>query len=443
MSLRAGFAKVDITPPLGVPYLAFEPRQAPFERVHDPLFARALVIDNGVAGERVAIVSADALGFSRDVLGPGRDFVEDTRSRIAAHTGISPDRILIAATHAHSTPQTTHIAPAEESPALVNWVQTLAGLLVQSVLRAAADVQPARLAAGSGLAPGIAWNRRIVGDDGRLYRLPSRPANAVKEPRDDRVPILLVRRAHDCGILCNFCCHPVTVQAQPAVSADYPGVACRVVEEGLAPAVCMFLQGAAGDVNPVRHTSGFEDVEVYGLTLGREVLRVVATLLSSRGPEVPADLRVERRLLTLPSRVSADAPALRAEWEWKLSVERRQGIAWGPTRDALRLLDLGGAPVPCELQVLRLGRAVIAAVPGELFCEFGLRLRAEAEAGGATLLVAGYSNGYVGYLPSRAAYDEGGYETSFGPWTRVAAGAAETVTEALSAMIGDMLGSRG
>ena len=104
-SLQCGFAKIDITPPLAMPYLSFHPRQTPFEGVHDRLFARALVVEAPAHAARpkatVAIVSADALGFSRSVLGPGRDFIAEVRAKISDRTGIPAQKVLIAASHAH------------------------------------------------------------------------------------------------------------------------------------------------------------------------------------------------------------------------------------------------------------------------------------------------------------------------------------------------------
>src|SRR6266487_1328641 len=103
--LTVGTGKIDITPPLAIPYLSYYPRQTPFEGIHDRLYARAMVFDSG--GEPVAIISADSLGYSRDVLGPGRDFVAEARERVERLAGVPAERVMLATTHAHSTPQTT------------------------------------------------------------------------------------------------------------------------------------------------------------------------------------------------------------------------------------------------------------------------------------------------------------------------------------------------
>ncbi len=94
--------------------------------------------------------------------------------------------------------------------------------------------------------------------------------------------------------------------------------------------------------------------------------------------------------------------------------------------EPLRLCELGTGPVPLEVQALRLGDALLVSAEGELFCEFGLEIIAASPA--PLTLIAGYTNGYQGYFPTRAAWAEGGYEPSVGPWTRVDESGGERLT---------------
>jgi neutral ceramidase len=472
-TLLAGFAKVDITPPLDIPYLSYYPRQTPFGGVHDRLFARALAVERlegvepaapgrpegpGVApaatgaptaaqGTRAAILAIDSLGISRGVLGPGRDVIADIRQRIASLTGIPAAAILIAASHAHSTPQTTDIAPlAVAAPGATAWLERLIDQLAGAVATAWAARRPARLHGATGLAPGIAWNRRILTRDGRLVRLPHRPPDdqVVKEPRDDRVPVLLVadattppgHSAHWRGAVIGFTCHPTTVQVQPLVSADYPGLACALVERELGAAACLFLQGACGDVGPVRATTDFQDVDVYGRALGGEALRQLALLEARDLPPMSAALAVagetvvvDRRPIPDPIALAREAAALQVKiQEAPDEATRHQAIAaYRRVAEPLQLARLGEGPVHLEVQAIRLGEALIVACEGELFVELGRRIAGTSPAG--VTFVTAYSNGYEGYLPTLAAWDEGGYEVSLGPWTRVDRTGGETVTE--------------
>lgn len=433
-NLWIGFGRVDITPPLAIPYLSHFPRQTPFEGVHDPLFARAMVADNGTT--RLAIVAVDALGLSRDILGPGRDFIAETRARIAARSGIPAEQVLLAASHAHSTPQTTHIARLLDFPEAGPWLETLMDQLAEAATLAAQRLRPVRLTGSIGQAAGIAWSRRIVGEDGKLYRLPQRPDRVRRETRDEQVPVLLVEGSKDGrvwrGVVCNFTCHPTTVQVQPLISGDYPAYACALVERELPAEACLFLQGAAGDVNPLRHTTTFDDVQTYGQILGTEVLKQAPRLSAAGASPMSTILRCGRRVIALPVRPLPDREPyarllMSAEERLRGSVEastlQQARNELRTAREALRLIDLGTEDIPCEVQVLRLGEALIVAFPGELFCQFGLELKAVSPA--PVTMIAAYANGYVGYLPSRDDYDLGGYETALGPWTRVAPGATE------------------
>lgn len=436
--LLIGFGRVDITPPLAIPYLSYLPRQTPFAGIHDRLFARAMVADDGL--NRLAVVAADAIGFSANVLGPGRDFVAETRARIAERAGVPLDHVLIAASHAHSTPQTTHIARLLDFPEAPRWLEQLMDQIAEAVTLARDRLRPARLKGAVGRAEGVAWNRRIVGEDGKLYRLPHRPERVRSEIRDEQVPVLLAEGQDTDqpwrGVLCNFACHPTTVQVQPLVSGDYPGYACSLVERELPAEACLFLQGAAGDVNPRRHTSGFEDVRIYGQILGAEVLKQAAQLSAPEPLAMSSTLRAARRVLRLPVRSLPDPKpyrALLASAKERLAVQpegpavRQAEADLRQAREALRLIELGDSDITCEAQALRIGDTLIVAVPGELFCRFGLALKADSPA--PVTMIAAYANGYVGYLAGREDYDLGGYETDMGPWTRLAPGATEQLID--------------
>lgn len=431
-SLRIGSARVDITPPLSIPYLSFYPRQEPFKDVHDRLHARALVADNGRA--RLAIISVDSLGISRDVLGPKRDFLAEFRRKIEQRTGVPAAHVMLAATHAHSTPQTTHITRLLDCKEAGPWLEMFMEQLAAAVMLAASRLSPATLRSGVGEARGIAWCRRIIGKDGKVYRLPNRPPDdqVVSEPRDDRVGVIAAQGEGWRGALMNFTCHPTTVQAQPVMSADYPGVACELVERAMEGVPCLFLQGAAGNVNPVRHTTSFDDVTVYGQTLAREAIKVL-----SNAKPMSDTLAVASETLMLPTRT--DLPpreetfreferTKKAIADTKTDADRKKAIAafrgWNEKK---RLLDLGTDPVPCELQVMRLGDAIIAANPGELFCDYGLEIKSRSPA--PLTFVSAYTNGYIGYLPVPEAWKQGGYEPSQGPWTRCGPDAGRTVTD--------------
>src|SRR3954470_20650780 len=93
--LQAGSAKTDITPPLSIPYLGYEPRHAFFQDVHDPLYARAVALDDGA--KQIILIATDALGYSNAILGPARNFTAEVRQRIQARTGVPAANLMITA----------------------------------------------------------------------------------------------------------------------------------------------------------------------------------------------------------------------------------------------------------------------------------------------------------------------------------------------------------
>jgi hypothetical protein len=405
--LLVGAATVDITPPLHVPYLGFDPRQGTFEGVHDPLLARAAVFSCGA--DHAAILSADALGLTTDLLGPGRDFIAEVRGRAAESTGLHPDAILVAATHAHSTPETYGITRLWEREDCCAWIGRLAAQLAAAVVLAWQDRQPARLRHASVALEGMSVNRRD-------------PAG----PRDTELAVVAAER-DGVGPVClvNFACHPVTMQVQPLVSADFPGAAMGRLERELGPgATCLFLQGAAGDTNPVLGDSReWQDVEAYGLMVAGAALQGVGAARLTEPDPAPTVAASSGRL-TVQAR---EAPGLR-EAEGALAQADASQVA--AARETLRLARFGREPIEAELQVLRLGQVAIAAFPGELFAALGLRLKAGSPA--ERTLVATCANGCLGYLAPREEWAKGGYEVGLGAWCRVGEEGVEAIVEGAS-----------
>lgn len=424
--LLAGAAAVDITPPLTIPHLGFYPqRQGEFAGVHDPLLARALVLSHG--RQQVAILSVDAIGLTRDLLGPGRDFVAELRQRACAGLPLQPEAVLVAATHAHSVPETYGITRLWETPAYRDWAEGWCSQLARAIRLAWDERQPARLLVGEARLDGLGRNRRAHLD-----------AAGEAHPVDTRVIVLRCARGEAGDILlANAACHPVTVQVQPLVSADFPGVACRRVDTAFGgSARCIFLQGAAGDLDPVRGcTRDWADVADYGRRLGDAIIEAGLAARPVRLGALP--LAAASACLHVRPRPVPAAAAVEAEWQ-ENEARLRDLPAAAPARAALaqraaeldevrRLLAFGQDPIPVEVQALRLGAAALVGLPGEIFCALGEDLRRRSP--GAPTLVAELANGCVGYLVPRAGWASGGYETGLGAWCRVAAGESERIVD--------------
>lgn len=414
--LLAGVAKREVTPPLWIPYLtsSAEGTCAPFSGVQDSLFARALVLDDGA--QPLALLAVDAIGYDNFVLGPGRDFTSEVRRRVAAKTGVPPEAVMVSTTHAHSTPETIGLTNFRDLKGTRDWLEQHLDALVSVVVDAWQRRVPARARFGKTAVAGIARNRHIVLKSGGLNAhgpLPDPNDIALPAPVDEELSVLcleqLTGKPH--AVVLNFTAHPVVTMLLPPVSADYPGAACAEVEQVLRGAVCLFTQGAAGNINTFNVTTSHADAEAIGRKLGAAAVAQI-TALQARPPLAHPRLRCMSDRICLEPRV---CPPL---------AEVEELARTNPTpqnRRTLRLAQkLAEGPIEAGIQAMALGPVTWISLPGEPFVETGLVLKA-----GGAAFVLGYTNGWIGYLPLRRTYDEGGYEVGLGAWSRVAPGSAE------------------
>lgn len=453
--LQVGTWRMEVTPPLKIPYLGYIPRHALFQDVHDPLHARSMVVSDGE--RQVAILTVDAIGFHHGILGPGQHFRDKLGAAVADRTGIASHQLMLAASHAHSTPETLDIRPLYQVPGALEWLDRLIVQLADVVATAQSRLQPARLKFGTVQVSGIATNRRQLLANGCLYQ-PSRgapPAPLVRPGLVDEAAGVLLAEYEDgsCAVLTNYTCHAVSVQAQPLVSADYPGVTCALVESA-APGCrhCLFTQGADGDINPLRggQHADFGDVERYGQILGGAVLQQIARLRAPETPSMPPVLDAAWTQAALPIRDLPDPEPYRqtlaeAEAAAERATDNEERTAHlqraRTAREALRAIEPGTDPFTVPVQVLRLGDVALVGCPGELFVALGLEIKQQAAAPAA--LIVGYANDYAGYLSTPTAFVEGGYETNLGPWCRIApAGGRMVVDAALELVNGLWCGHR-
>jgi Neutral/alkaline non-lysosomal ceramidase, N-terminal len=415
-TLRAGAATIDITPPIGVRMDGYGARRQPCRGAHDPLFARALVLEQGDL--RCATVSCDLLGMHPYV-------TLEVRHLAAKRSRISPDGLVLCATHSHA-------GPAGLRGGMFSRLdQALAGTLAQRVCAAidgaASALQPATLKLGRATIDTVSMNRRHP--DG---------------PIDPDLLVLLVDgESSPIATALNFACHATVLSGENLMlSTEFPGAACRLLQQQTgAPA--LYLQGACANINPVWTKQDFDSVERAGQIVGGTALRIVAEL-RALGPGqrahnirwdeftekpvpgriVQPHLRATRREIDIPVRdfladeeYAARIESLETEATElpEASDERRNVIAqrtrfqnerWAATW-AGRRPEQGAQKT--EIQALSLGDDLaLLALPGEFFVETADAIRHGSAV--EDLLVACYANDYIGYVVPPAAYDEGGYE---------------------------------
>ncbi|MEX2160145.1 MAG: neutral/alkaline non-lysosomal ceramidase N-terminal domain-containing protein [Dehalococcoidia bacterium] len=436
MTLRAGFAAENITPPVGTMLEGYTANTEPSRGVHDDLFARAIVLDDGAT--QVAVVSCDLIGVDRRLVAAARE-------RASATTGIPSEHILIAAIHTHQGP--AGLRRGGDEPLMDVTARKIAG----AITAAHASRREAVLKIGTTTVDSVLQNRRH----------PDWPVDALltvlllDDPDPQRPPI---------ATLINYSCHPTVLYSDNHFfSADYPGHAVRTVEQLFPGAGAMFLNGACGNVNPVWIKQTHEEAERVGRIVGAAAARLVGELRPLGVGQVVHNIRWDEhlehpvrsgelidnvRLRAASRRIELPVKSFLPDAEYETTLRELDARANATTEReehrsvmaqlsrlrterivAQRMAAREGTMVHPELQAIALAPGVaLLALPGEFFVETVALIREGA--GLRHLPVACYANNYIGYVVPAPAYAEGGYE----PGVTLLAPEAESicVREALS-----------
>jgi hypothetical protein len=287
------------------------------------------------------------------------------------------------------------------------------------ISEAKADMQPARMKMGLGQCD-IGVNRRERAPDGRIV-LGTNPEGPVD--RTVGVCRIETQKGKPLAALVSFAAHPVGQDVQiRRISADYVGCTRRVVQE-MTGVPCLFWQGAAGNVNIVSAETDYAAACSSGTRLGREAARVWEVAKPIRTDPV----RTVSRTIDLPpyrclSKDHADEKVREAEGSLRAArkdPKSTPGLVDWLEKDVRKQKDLRESwtnparvppPVKAELQAFRIGDLAWACVPGELFNEIGTEIKQHSPF--PYTFVVTYANDWIGYLPTRQAFEEGGYEVS-------------------------------
>ena len=378
---RAGVAKADLEPPLGLPMAGYGVRYAKGKL--DPIEARVLALSDG--NRTVALVTLD-LCYTFDP--PVMDEI-----RTAARGSV--DEVIFHASHTHSGP-TYSMAP-EAAKQVVRRV-------ANAITAAAKALQPARIGAGWGQVY-LGFNRRYLRPDGSLmmfWRNETKVSTSFAV--DPTVGVIRVDRSDGTplAVLVHYACHPVVLGPDNLdYSADYPSEMRRYVEQELSGGVtAFFLQGAPGDINPYHDkTPLIADAAAVmketGGKLGAEAVRVARNITT----RVPADPLIQTK-----------TAIVQAANRW--NVSKLSGVLKDRYRiEGTRAQRLLATDMRMPVTTLVLNRELaFVGMPGEPFVEFQMQLRVKSPVPSSFLL--GYTNGYFAYFPTIAAAVRGGYGAS-------------------------------
>lgn len=359
---RAGAATAVITPKTSMLMAGYAARKEPSEGTEQPLFAKALVLEDR-AGSRVVIITLDLIGVSARLR-------EAVTQQLADKYQLRPHAVLMNASH-------THCGPAYSGSDASEYFDFLVNSLVDVASRAIKNLQAAVLHYSAARA-GFAMNRRTPTATG--FKNHPNPEGVV----DHSVPVLSVLDSTGKlrTAMFGYACHNTTMGFRKWLG-DYAGYAQQYFEGDHPGVTAHFLMGCGGDQNPYPR-SQLEYAQRHGRSLATAVEAALETNQTTR---------LHQQALHGPLQFAYDTVSL-------------------------DYTDPERKPCAYPVQLVQFGKDLtIVALSSETVVDYSLRLKSElATTSGPAIWIAGYSNVMEGYIPSRRVLLEGGYEAESRPW---------------------------
>lgn len=446
---RAGAFAADITPqqfPLNMPG-GFSANLA--ESAHDPLHARALVLDDGKT--TLAMVVVDNLGVSPQL-------IVEAKQLASEKTGIPVEKILISSTHTHSAPSS---GGGKDGSPEAAYRQRLLDGLVEAIVKAHETRRPASAGAASHPLPEEVFNRRWHLKPGKMtpnpfgkmdeVRMnPGTDPDTIDRPAGPTDPDFLVLSIQDekrqqIALYASYALHYVGATPPKQVSADYFGEFSRLMPSRLrgdGTMVAMLANGASGDINNIPFTvtrpprETFEQVRIVAQKAADAAWfahRQIAT--HDKQPKLGmVERKVELRYRR-PSDEDIAAARKVLGTTVKEEIDALPRLAQHYAAGVLAAAERAEETISVPVQAIRVGDLAICGLPFEVLVEIGLELREKSPFG--ETMVIGLANGRHGYLPNPKQHALGGYETWMGTNT-VAVDSSEILTRHLLEMLAEL-----
>jgi len=393
--LRAGIAKIDITPEKPVRMSGYSGRKELSEGVHDPLSARVVVFEN--RGKRLVLVSSDLIGFYGTY--------EYFQKAISDEFNLEQSELFLSSIHTHSAPTPT-LDKERVHPNNVEYTEGLKPKLIKAIREALDSMSPVQIGAGIGYSP-VGMNRRKTTPDGPVtlgcnpYGPTDKEVLVMKLAKPDGTPI---------GALFDYACHATSLGPRNLqVSGDVLGLAAQFTEKILGNGlIAPEFAGASGNIDPWFRVLPAFNTEpgwipepiLLGTLLGEEVVHIFRDIkeLSTGG-----EIKTEFRTLNLPGKKRNETTAQKT-----------------------------GETTPLNITTAQVGDIAFVGFSCEMLTEIGMAIKAASPY--KHTFVITHCNGGSGYLPPAHLYKEGGYEVRS---SRFAPQAADMVVkEALKMLYG-------
>jgi len=403
--MNLGLSEIDITPAVGVDLCGYAARTQPSAGVLDRLWLRTLYLEDGP--HKLLWLHADLIALDRTFVGAFRAWAQ-------SQLGFGPEKVLISATHTHAGPATIDLTGCGRRDA--GYMRQLRAHFESAAREALENVQPVSVAVVAGECR-LAIDRR---NKPTAHTDPVVTALGFKRPDGTFAAALL-----------NYAMHPVALgHTNRAISADWCGAAAERLAEGLpGRPVTLVTNGACGNINPPRKDVAAAEVRAFGWEIADCVKEKLAGAPAVERPE----LRLKRELVQMtPEEIDRIVDGNLKENVGQLWARpwHDANEVWRKTQKQL-VLSGQGQSQEIELFGVVIGPAAFVAVNGEVFSRFTAALRDRTNH--PHLFAVTYANCAYGYIPTAAAYDEGGYEVDqahfFYNTFRPSAGGLELLTD--------------
>jgi hypothetical protein len=396
--LRAGTAKIDITPENPVKMAGYSSRTGLSQGVHDPLSARVVAFENN--GQRLVLVSADLIGFYGGT-------ADHLRKIILEEFKLNPSELFLSAIHTHAGPSLT-IDKKEGHPNNLEYTKSLETKLVELIRKSLDDMKPIHVGAGVGYSSVGSNRRELVFDSSgnSSIRLGRNPYG----PTDKEVLVMKLTKPDGAIVaaLFDYATHATCLGGQNyIISGDVLGLAEQFVEKILGQdVIAPAFAGASGNIDPwFRVLPEFNtkpgwipEPVLLGTLLGEEVVHVLRDIEKVSGG---GEIRTAFTTLELP----------------------------GKPRNELTI-GKDCPPAPLNITAARVGDIAFVGIGCEVLTEIGMSIKAASPY--KHTFVITHCNGAAGYLAPEHLYIQGGYEIKSSPF---APKAADIVVKRATAML--------
>lgn len=402
--MKASLKSINITPPVGMQMAGYSERDHGAEGIHDELYAKVLVVDDGK--RKVALVICDVIGIDLYVS-------ENVRKIVSNKTDISKDAIMVSAIHTHSSVYACRLhgvdflhTRQQDKESDEAYYQQLIQKIANGIIWANDNLQEAKIGFGKGNVIDLGTNR-----------------NDVHAYYDDSVNIIKVSNLRDevLGIIVNHACHPTVLnQDNYLFSADYPAYFRSKLEALYPEAVVAFSQGAAGSASAryTKKASTFEEAKRLGEKLADATLQILDNIEMKETIQVSYQCEnLVLKVKDFPSNEECISKIKAYEQTWQELIDTHANdqdirkayvTLQGAQREYQTRQNIHVKEIETMMQILNFDVCTIISIPGDVFGEIGRDIKLLDNYN--DIVVVGYTNDFIGYILSKEGFEMNCYE---------------------------------